>query len=59
MVLPPASAAAQLPPAPRPVDVRAAAIERATADPATAALVLRAWLGSTPETDAKTTGVKG
>jgi flagellar M-ring protein FliF len=29
-----------------PVDVRAAALERAARDPATAALVLRAWLGS-------------
>jgi flagellar M-ring protein FliF len=29
-----------------PVDVRARAIERAAADPATAALVLRAWLGT-------------
>ncbi len=35
-----------------PGDVRAAAIERATADPATAALVLRAWLG-TSDAEAK------
>jgi flagellar M-ring protein FliF len=35
------------------IDVRAAAIERAAADPATAALVLRAWLGSTAETEAR------
>jgi hypothetical protein len=29
-----------------PVDYRALAVERATEDPATAALVLRAWLGT-------------
>jgi flagellar M-ring protein FliF len=36
------------------IDVRAAAIERAAADPATAALVLRAWLGTSAEVETKT-----
>ena len=61
-----AAAAAFLPPVvvpqqlglPKPnLDVRAAAIERAAADPATAALVLRAWLG-TLDGDNKATATK-
>jgi len=59
LVLPPPAANAQQLAAPKPAfDARAAAVTRASADPATAALVLRAWLGSTAETDTKAMGTK-
>jgi flagellar M-ring protein FliF len=54
-VLPAAVAAQQIGTSKPVIDVRAAAIERAAADPATAALVLRAWLGTSAGTEAKTT----
>jgi flagellar M-ring protein FliF len=55
--LPPAVVAQQLGTSNPTIDVRAAAIERAAADPATAALVLRAWLG-TMDADTKVPAAK-
>jgi flagellar M-ring protein FliF len=46
-LLAPAFAPQQLAAAPVPIDLRAAAMARAASDPATAALVLRAWLETT------------
>ncbi len=53
-ILPPVALAQQIAGGKPTVDVRAAAIERAAADPATAALVLRAWLGTSADADAHT-----
>ena len=53
----PAALAQQLGAA-KPGDARAAAIERAAADPATAALVLRAWLGTSTDTEPQTVSVR-
>ena len=58
-VLPPAPVAQQLATSKPTLDVRAAAIQLAMNDPATAALVLRAWLGSTAEAESKTAVAKG
>ena len=46
-LLPPVMEAARLDVVALPLDLRAHAVERATQDPATAALVLRFWLGTT------------
>jgi flagellar M-ring protein FliF len=46
-LLPPTVEAARLDAGAAPLDLRARAVERATQDPATAALVLRFWLGTT------------
>jgi flagellar M-ring protein FliF len=55
-LLPPVVAPQQLDASKSQVDVRAAAMDRAANDPATAALVLRAWLGT--DGDTKSAGVR-